>query len=102
MAKNIYVGNMSFDTSEDRLRQLFEAYGEVISANVITDRVTGRPRGFGFVEMADEESANAAIAALNGQEVDARTLTVNEAKPRAPRGGNRDGGRGRGDNRNRW
>ena len=103
MGKNIYVGNMSYDTTEDRLRTLFETYGEVTSANVITDRYTGRPRGFAFVEMADSAAADQAIQALNGQDVDGRTLTVNEAKPRAPcsgGGGGRDRG-GRSDDR-RW
>ena len=95
MAKNLYVGNLSYSTSQEQLQELFEAYGEVISANVITDRETGRSRGFGFVEMSNEDEANAAIDALNGQEVDGRTLTVNEARPRAPRGGDR-GGRGGG------
>jgi RNA recognition motif-containing protein len=94
MGKNIYVGNMSYDTNEDRLRSLFETYGEVTSVNVITDRYTGRPRGFSFVEMADTAAADQAIAALNGQEVDGRTLTVNEAKPREPRSGGRGGDRG--------
>ena len=103
MGKNIYVGNMSYDTTQERLQTLFEAHGEVTSVNVITDRYSGRPRGFAFVEMATEEAANAAIAALNGQDVDGRTLTVNEAKPRAPRsgGGNRGGG-DRGGSRDRW
>ena len=95
MGKNIYVGNMSYDTTQDRLQELFEEYGEVASVNIITDRGTGRPRGFAFVEMATDEAASEAIAALDGQEVDGRTLTVNEAKPRAPRSG------GRGDNRRR-
>jgi RNA recognition motif-containing protein len=90
MAKNLYVGNMSYDTTEDRLRELFGAHGEVISAKVITDRDTGRPRGFAFVEMATEEAARAAIAALNGQMVDDRQLKVDEARPRQPRGGGRD------------
>jgi RNA recognition motif-containing protein len=103
MAKNIYVGNMNYDTTESRLRELFEEYGEVSSVNVITDRNTGRPRGFAFVEMEDEAAANAAIAALNGQEVDGRPLTVNEARPRTPRGGDRGGRRGGGRNdRRRW
>lgn len=97
MGKNLYVGNLSFDTTQERLQELFEAYGEVTSANVITDRDSGRSRGFAFVEMATEQAAAAAIAALDGQEVDGRTLTVNEAKPRAPRedsrGGRRGGGR---------
>jgi RNA recognition motif-containing protein len=89
MGKNVYVGNMSYSTTQDGLQELFEAYGEVASVNIITDRETGRPRGFAFVEMATDEAASAAIAALNGQEVDGRTLTVNEAKPRAPRSGGR-------------
>lgn len=93
MAKNLYVGNLSYDTNQERLQELFAAYGEVVSANVITDRDTGRSRGFGFVEMSNEDEANAAINALNGQEIDGRTLTVNEARPRADRGGG--GGRGR-------
>lgn len=104
MGKNIYVGNMSYDTTQDRLQELFAAYGTVTSVNVITDRDTGRPRGFAFVEMATDEAARAAIAALNGQDVDGRTLTVNEAKPREPRsggfgGGGREGGRGGGGGR---
>ena len=91
MAKKCYVGNMSYDTNQDRLRELFEAYGEVVSVNIITDRDTGRPRGFAFVEMASEEEANAAIEALDGQDVDGRALKVNEARPRKPRaGGDRD------------
>ena len=100
MAKNLYVGNMSFDTTQDRLQELFEAYGEVTSVNIITDRNTGRSRGFAFVEMATEQAASAAIAALDGKEVDGRTLTVNEARPRATRGDSRGGGRG-GDRRRR-
>ena len=103
MGKNIYVGNMGFDTTQDKLQELFQAYGEVTSVNIITDRDTGRPRGFGFVEMATDEAASAAIGALDGQEVDGRTLKVNEAKPRAPRSGGRGGGsRGGGGGRSRW
>ena len=106
MGKNIYVGNLSYDTTQAQLQELFEAHGEVSSVNVITDRDTGRPRGFAFVEMATEQGASAAIAALNGQEVDGRALTVNEAKPRESRGGGggRGGGRGgnRGGGRDRW
>ena len=97
MAKNIYVGNLSYDTTADTLRELFAEHGTVTAVNVITDRVTGRPRGFAFVEMAEDAAGNAAIAALDGQNVDGRTLKVNEAKPREPRGG---GDRNRG--RNRW
>jgi cold-inducible RNA-binding protein len=101
MGKNLYVGNMSYDTTQNKLQELFGVYGEVTSVNIITDGFTGRPRGFAFVEMATEEASSAAIAALNGQEVDGRTLTVNEARPRAPRGdsggGDRDGNRRRRD-----
>ena len=89
MSKNLYVGNLSFSTTQDSLRELFETYGEVISANVITDRETGRSRGFGFVEMAADEAANAAITALNGRQVDGRILKVDEARPRKPRNDNR-------------
>ncbi len=84
MAKNIYVGNLSFDSTEEGMRSLFEQYGNVHSAKIITDRDTGRSRGFGFVEM-DSEAADAAIAALNGYELDGRPLRVNEARPREPR-----------------
>jgi RNA recognition motif-containing protein len=93
MAKNIYVGNLSWSTSEDQLREAFAEYGEVISARIITDRDTGRSRGFGFVEMEVEAEANTAIEALNGQMMDGRPLTVNEARPRRPRE-NRGGGGG--------
>jgi RNA recognition motif-containing protein len=97
MAKNIYVGNLSWGTSEELLRETFEQYGEVLSARIITDRDTGRSRGFGFVEMEVEDEANAAIEALNGSMLDGRPLTVNEARPRAPRtGGGRGGNRGGG------
>ena len=80
--KRIYVGNLSYDTTEDELRKVFGEHGEVGSVNLITDRDTGRPRGFGFVEM---EGADAAIAALNSAEVGGRRLTVNEARPRENR-----------------
>ena len=96
MTKNVYVGNLSFDTNQAKLQELFEAHGQVSSVNVITDRETGRPRGFAFVEMMTEEGASAVIGALNGQDVDGRSLKVSEAKPRAPRGG---GGGHRGDRR---
>ncbi len=79
MAKKIYVGNLSFETTEDQLRTLFAEHGEVTSVNIITDRETGRPRGFGFVEM---EGADAAIAALDQKDFGGRNLTVNEARPR--------------------
>ncbi|QYK48703.1 MAG: RNA-binding protein [Phycisphaeraceae bacterium] len=88
----LYVGNLSFNTSEQRLREIFEAHGEVLSASLVMDRETGRPRGFGFVEMKDDGEARNAIEALNGQNIDGRDLTVNEARPREDRGGG--GGRG--------
>lgn len=96
MGKNIYVGNLSYDTTQNTLTTLFSEYGEVASVNVITDRETGRPRGFAFVEMADDAAASAAIQGLDGREVDGRTLKVNEAKPREARGSGGFGG-GRGD-----
>jgi cold-inducible RNA-binding protein len=89
----IYVGNMSFQTSEDGLRDLFAQYGEVEEVSIVTDRETGRPRGFGFVTMGDGTQAQAAIDALNGQEFEGRTLNVNEARPK-PAGGGGGGGRG--------
>lgn len=82
MAKNIYVGNLSYDTTEDGLRAAFAAHGEVNSVNIITDRYSGRSRGFAFVEMANDEEATTAIAALNGQPLDGRELRVDEARPR--------------------
>ena len=87
MTKNVYVGNLSFDTTQGKLQELFEAHGQVSTVNVITDRETGRPRGFAFVEMMTDEGASAAIRALDGQDIDGRALKVSEAKPRAPRGG---------------
>jgi RNA recognition motif-containing protein len=93
----LYVGNLSFNTSEAQLRDLFAAHGEVASASLVMDRDTGRPRGFGFVEFNNDEQAKAAMAALNGKNVDGRDLTVNEAKPREAGGGGRGGfGGGRG------
>jgi RNA recognition motif-containing protein len=91
----LYVGNLSFNTSEQQLRELFEPYG-VTSASLVMDRDTGRPRGFGFVEVSDDAQGNAAIAALNGKSLDGRDLTVNEARPREPRSGGGFGGRGGG------
>lgn len=82
---NLYVGNLSFDTSEEALRAAFAEYGTVTSARIITDRETGQSRGFGFVEMEDAQAAQAAISALDGTDMDGRTLTVNEARPREPR-----------------
>ena len=90
---NIYVGNLSFDVSEDEIRQAFEAFGEVSSVNIITDRYSGQPRGFGFVEMPDKAEAQTAIENLNGKELSGRALNVNEARPRADRGGRPGGGR---------
>lgn len=87
----IFVGNLSFRTTDDQLQQMFAQYGTVHSASVVTDRFTGNPRGFGFVEM-DDEPAQQAITALNGQTIDGRALTVNVARPREERGGG--GGRG--------
>jgi RNA recognition motif-containing protein len=88
---NIYVGNLSFDTTEDQLRQAFEGFGEVTSVNIITDKFSGKPRGFGFVEMSSKDEAIKAISGLNGRDMDGRTLNVNEAKARE-QGGNRGGG----------
>ena len=82
---NIFVGNLAFSTTDHDLRQLFEPYGVVDAIQVITDRDTGRSKGFGFVEMPDSAAAQAALQGLNGKELDGRALTVNEAKPRAPR-----------------
>ena len=93
MSKNLYVGNLSFGTTSDDLRQLFSQYGNVKSAQVVMDRETGKSRGFGFVEMSD--GGDAAINALNGTDVGGRSLTVNEARPREERGGGGGGG-GRG------
>ena len=87
----LYVGNLSFNTSEAQLRELFAAHGEVSSASLVMDRETGRPRGFGFVEFANDDHARAAMAALSGKNVDGRDLTVNEAKPREGGGGGRGG-----------
>jgi RNA recognition motif-containing protein len=89
MTKNLYVGNLNYDTTEDTIRTLFAEYGEIESANLITDRYTGRSRGFAFVEMATEEEAEAAMSALNGRVVDGRELKVDKAKPRKERRDNR-------------
>lgn len=97
---NIYVGNIAYSMSDDDLKAVFENYGNVDSARIITDRETGRSKGFGFVEMPNGDQASAALEALHGFEVMGRTLTVNEARPRKPRndygGGNRRGGGDRG------
>jgi RNA recognition motif-containing protein len=97
MTNKVYIGNLSFDTTQSKLQELFEAHGQVAKVDLVTDRYSGRPRGFAFVEMMTQEGANAAIAALNGQEVDGRALKVAPAKPREPRGTDR----GRRSNR-RW
>ena len=109
--KNIFVGNLSFNTNEDELRQLFEAYGQVDRVSIMTDRDTGRSRGFGFVEMASNEDGEKAITALNGSQVGGRTINVNEARPKTERAGGGGGGGGRdrggrggegGGRRDRW
>lgn len=83
--KRLYVGNLSFDATEDDVRGAFSAFGEVSSVHMVTDRDTGRPRGFGFVEMADSDAADQAIENLNGSQLSGRALTVNEARPRPER-----------------
>ena len=90
---NIYVGNLSYQTSDQILESTFAAFGAVDSAKIIMDRTTGRSKGFGFVEMPNDAEANAAIEALNGSELDGRNLTVNEARPREANSGPRGGGR---------
>jgi len=102
--KNLFVGNMSFQTTEDQLRSEFEAFGAIDRVNVVTDRDSGLPRGFAFVEMTNDEEAARAIEGLNGKQVDGRAWNVNEARPKAERSGprpggfNRGGGGGRGGN----
>jgi RNA recognition motif-containing protein len=93
---NIYVGNLPFEATDGDLQQLFGTYGEVTTANVIKDRFSGESRGFGFVEMPARKDAEAAIAALNGTDFKGRTITVNEAKPKAPKSGGGGGGGGGG------
>jgi cold-inducible RNA-binding protein len=107
--KNIFVGNLSFNTSEDELRQMFESYGQVDRVSIMTDRDTGRSRGFAFVEMTNAEDGEKAIAALNGGQLGGRTLNINEARPKTERsggggrdGGGRDRGHGGGGGRGRW
>jgi cold-inducible RNA-binding protein len=100
--KNIYVGNLSFATSEETVRSLFEAHGTVDRVNIARDRATGQPRGFGFVEMTNDSEADQAMNALNGRDIDGRTLNVNEARPKTERGfggGNRTDGERR---QRRW
>jgi RNA recognition motif-containing protein len=98
MGKKLYVGGLSYNTTEQGLRDLFSQCGTVETASVITDRDTGRSKGFGFVEMSSDQEAKAAIQKHNGTELDGRNLTVNEAKPQAPR----DNRGGSGGGRNRW
>ncbi len=106
--KNIFVGNLSYGATEDGLRVLFEAYGAVQRVSIITDRDSGQPRGFGFVEMNNDEEGDRAIAALNGKDYEGRTLNVNEARPKVERGsggggGHRSGrGGGYGRGQSRW
>src|SRR5208283_2929162 len=89
---NIYVGNLSGKTTEEELREAFESFGDVDTAKIIKDNITGRSRGFGFVEMPNQDQAQAAIAAMNGKELEGSALTVNEARPRESRGGRSFGG----------
>jgi cold-inducible RNA-binding protein len=94
--KNIFVGNLSFGATEDAVRAMFEAYGAVERVSIVTDRDSGQPRGFGFVEMSVNADADRAIAELNGRELDGRALNINEARPKEDRGGGGGGGyRGR-------
>jgi len=101
--KNIFVGNLSFGTTEDTLRSMFDSYGAVDRVNIVTDRDTGQARGFAFVEMSVDAEGDAAINGLNGRDLDGRALNVNEARPKPDRGsgggGNRGGGGGRGNRR---
>ena len=94
MGKKLYVGNLPYSVSDSDLQQMFEAHGSVQSAQVIMDRDTGRSKGFGFVEMGSDQEAQAAITAMNGNEIDGRALTVNEARPKEGGGGGGGGGRG--------
>ena len=94
MGKKLYVGNLSYQTESSDLQEMFGQFGTVASAEIISDRETGRSKGFGFVEMASEDEAQSAIAGMNGKEIGGRTLTVNEAKPKEPRSGGFGGGGG--------
>ena len=98
MGKKLFVGNLPYQVADDELYSLFEPHGTVVSAQVIVDRDTGRSKGFGFVEMDNDQEAQTAIEAMNGHDVDGRALTVNEARPRTDRGG----GGGRSGGRDRW
>jgi len=106
MSKKLFVGGLSWDTTDDGLRQAFASYGEITEAKVITDRDTGRSRGFGFVTFTKDEDAKTAITKMDGTSLDGKTIKVNEAQEKSPRGGGRSGGgfgggRG-GGGRNRW
>ncbi len=99
MGSKLYVGNLSYGMTEDSLAQVFAECGNVVSARIITDRETGRSKGFGFVEMGSDDEAQKAVSALNGKQIDGRPITVNEARPQEPRsggGGDRRGGGGGG------
>jgi len=104
--KNIFVGNLSFNATEGAVRTMFEQFGTVDRVNIVTDRDTGKARGFGFVEMGNDGEGDKAIAALNGRDLDGRTLNVNEARPKENRagggGGFRGNGGGGGGRQNRW
>jgi len=100
--KNIFVGNLSFGATEDAVRSMFEQYGQVDRVSLITDRDTGQARGFGFVEMSNDAEAERAISELNGRELDGRALNINEARPKADRGGGGGGYGGGGGRRNRY
>ncbi len=101
-SKKLYVGGLPYSVTEDQLRDIFAAHGTVESATVITDRMTGRSKGFGFVELGSQEEAQAAIDKLNGTDLEGRNITVNEAKPREPRSGGGGGYGGGGGGRDRW
>ena len=94
MAKKLFVGGLSWNTNDDQLKEFFAEIGEVVSANVITDKYSGRSKGFGFVEMSSEKEAKEAMKKLNGKELDGRTIVVDEAKPQAPREDRGGGGGG--------
>ena len=94
MNTKLFIGNLSFNTTQDQLRELFAAHGNVIEVDLIMDKFSGRPRGFGFITMETKESAEAAIQALNGKSIDGRAMTVNEARPREERPPRSGGGRG--------
>ena len=105
MAKKLFVGGLSWDTTDEGLKQAFASYGEITEAKVITDRDTGRSRGFGFVTFAQDDDAKTAISKMDGTSLDGKTIKVNEAQEKSPRGGGRSGGGfggGRGSGRNRW